>query len=64
MIATKITSTSTSLKNKGTPRAEDTRPKIYEAAMELFREKGFDETTMRDIASKAGVALGASPRSR
>ncbi|PWT76540.1 MAG: TetR/AcrR family transcriptional regulator, partial [Proteobacteria bacterium] len=34
--------------------------KIYEAAMELFREKGFEETTMRDIAGKAGVALGAT----
>jgi AcrR family transcriptional regulator len=28
--------------------------------MELFREKGFDETTMRDIAAKAGVALGGA----
>ena len=58
MINTKMTSTS--LKSKGTPRAEDTRRKIYEAALELFREKGFDETTMRDIASKAGVALGGA----
>jgi AcrR family transcriptional regulator len=28
--------------------------------MELFREKGFEETTMRDIAAKAGVALGGA----
>ena len=28
--------------------------------MELFREKGFDEATMRDIAAKAGVALGGA----
>jgi len=48
------------LKTRTTPRAEDTRRKIYEAAMELFREKGFDETTMRDIAAKAGVALGGA----
>ena len=52
--------TTPSLKTRGTARAEDTRRKIYEAAMELFREKGFDETTMRDIAAKAGVALGGA----
>jgi AcrR family transcriptional regulator len=50
----------TTLKNRTTRRAEDTRRKIYDAAMELFREKGFEETTMRDIAAKAGVALGGA----
>ena len=49
-----------SLKTARTPRAEDTRRRIYETAMELFREKGFEETTMRDIAAKAGVALGGA----
>ena len=49
-----------SLKPRVTPRAEDTRRRIYEAAMDLFREKGFEETTMRDIAAKAGVALGGA----
>jgi AcrR family transcriptional regulator len=48
------------LKPRTTPRAEGTRRKIYEAAMELFREKGFEPTTMRDIAAKAGVALGGA----
>jgi len=52
--------TNTTLKTRTTQRAEDTRRKIYEAAMELFREKGFEETTMRDIAAKAGVALGGA----
>jgi AcrR family transcriptional regulator len=52
--------TISTLKPRVTPRAEDTRRKIYDAAMELFREKGFDETTMRDIAAKAGVALGGT----
>lgn len=47
-------------KLRTTPRAEDTRRKIYDAAMELFREKGFEPTTMRDIAAKAGVALGGA----
>jgi AcrR family transcriptional regulator len=49
-----------SLKPRTTARAEDTRRKIYEAAMELFREKGFEPTTIRDIAAKAGVALGGA----
>jgi AcrR family transcriptional regulator len=52
--------TTTTLKPRTTARAEDTRRKIYEAAMELFREKGFEPTTMRDIAAKAGVALGGA----
>src|ERR1700687_6061468 len=52
--------TSTTVKTRTTPRAEDTRRKIYEAAMELFREKGFEPTTMRDIAAKASVALGGA----
>lgn len=52
--------TTTSVKPRATQRAEDTRRKIYEAAMTLFREKGFEETTMRDIAAKAGVALGGA----
>ncbi len=54
------TTMTTTLKSRGTPRAEDTRRKIYEAAMESFREKGFEQTTMRDIAAKAGVALGGA----
>jgi AcrR family transcriptional regulator len=52
--------TNTALKARSTARAEDTRRKIYEAAMELFREKGFEHATMRDIAAKAGVALGGA----
>jgi len=48
------------MKARPTPRAEDTRRRIYEAALELFREKGFEQTTMRDIAAKAGVALGGA----
>lgn len=52
--------TNTQMKTRPTPRAEDTRRRIYEAALELFREKGFEQTTMRDIAAKAGVALGGA----
>ena len=49
-----------SKKTRSTPRAEDSRRRIYETAMQLFREKGFEQTTMRDIAAKAGVALGGA----
>ncbi|MBZ5529988.1 MAG: TetR family transcriptional regulator [Acidobacteriia bacterium] len=52
--------TTTPMKIRPTPRAEDTRRRIYEAALEMFREKGFEQTTMRDIAAKAEVALGAA----
>jgi AcrR family transcriptional regulator len=41
-------------------KAEETRERIVDAALELFRKKGFDETTMRDIAAEAGVATGAA----
>ena len=32
--------------------------KILDAALELFRERGFAETTMREVAARAGVATG------
>jgi len=37
---------------------KDTRQKILDAALELFRERGFAEATMRDVAARAGVATG------
>ncbi|MEP9362433.1 TetR family transcriptional regulator [Nocardioides sp. CN2-186] len=40
------------------PKAEQTRQSIAESAMRLFRTKGYDKTTMRAIASEAGVSLG------
>src|SRR2546423_826806 len=41
-------------------KAEETRARILSAALDLFRRQGFDRTTMREIASAAGVALGAA----
>jgi AcrR family transcriptional regulator len=38
--------------------SKETRQKILDAALELFRERGFAEATMREIASRAGVATG------
>ena len=37
---------------------EQRRQEILEAALQLFRDRGFDETTVQDIASDAGVATG------
>ncbi|HEY2284291.1 MAG TPA: TetR family transcriptional regulator [Streptosporangiaceae bacterium] len=41
-----------------TPRAQQTRAAIAQAALALFRERGFDATTMREIAARAGVSTG------
>jgi AcrR family transcriptional regulator len=41
-----------------TEKAEDTRTRILTAALALFRRKGFEQTTMREIAEEAGVSLG------
>ena len=45
-----------SLSTKG----ERTRERVLESALELFREHGYDATTMRMIAEAAGVSLGNS----
>lgn len=39
-------------------KSAETREKILESALELFREKGFAETSMREIATQAKVATG------
>lgn len=39
---------------------ERTKRRILSVALELFREKGFRQTTMRDIAERAGIALGTT----
>jgi len=43
-----------------TAKGEQTRAAIFEAALELFRAHGYDATTMRAIAQRAGVSLGSS----
>jgi AcrR family transcriptional regulator len=40
--------------------AEERRQRILETALDLFRVRGFEQTTMRDVAAAAGIALGAA----
>ena len=40
--------------------SQQTRRQILDAALALFREHGFEATTIRDIASRAGLSLGAA----
>ena len=40
--------------------SEETRRQILDTALALFRERGFEETTIRDIAGRAGLSLGAA----
>jgi AcrR family transcriptional regulator len=41
-----------------TRKGEQTRAQILDTALRLFRERGYEETTMRAVAEEAGVSLG------
>jgi AcrR family transcriptional regulator len=41
-----------------TPKGEQTRTLILSTALDLLAERGYEKTTMRAIADKAGVSLG------
>src|SRR5437899_245384 len=41
-----------------TPKGARTRAAILEAALALFDQRGYEATTMRAVAERAGVALG------
>lgn len=41
-------------------KSEVTASRILGAALDLFRTKGFEQTTMRDVAAGAGMATGAA----
>jgi AcrR family transcriptional regulator len=45
---------------KTTPKSEETRARILEAALTTFRERGFERATMREVAQAAEVATGAA----
>lgn len=43
-----------------TAKGEQTRALILETALQMFMERGYEETTMRAVAERAGVALGSA----
>jgi len=45
---------------RSTAKADETRRRILDSALSLFRDRGFEPTTMREIAQGAGVAIGAA----
>lgn len=40
--------------------SQETRRQILDTSLALFRERGFEATTIRDIAADAGLSLGAA----
>jgi len=46
--------------DRGGSKGERTRALIRETALRSFRERGYDETTVRLIATEAGVSLGST----
>jgi AcrR family transcriptional regulator len=58
MASKQITDVSRRRQPKGNKRAR-TRAKLLEAARELIREKGYERTTMQDVARRAGMTSGA-----
>jgi AcrR family transcriptional regulator len=53
-------STLPSVEPHRTKRGENSRAVIFKAALDLFQERGYEATTMRAIAERAGVSLGSS----
>ena len=41
-------------------KSEETRNRILEASLTVFRERGFEKATMREIAAEAAMAVGAA----
>jgi AcrR family transcriptional regulator len=50
--------TLTDVTESGTAKGEQTRELILSTALRLFREQGYGKTTMRAIATEAGVSVG------
>src|SRR5687767_15574746 len=45
-------------KTAKTPKGDQTRTLILNTALDMFLERGYEQTTMRAIAEKAGASLG------
>jgi AcrR family transcriptional regulator len=43
-----------------TKKSQLTRQRLFDVSLKLFRQKGFEATTMREIAAAAGLAPGAA----
>jgi AcrR family transcriptional regulator len=41
-----------------TPEGEAARSRLYAIAVDLIAERGYEETTLRDVAARAGVSAG------
>jgi AcrR family transcriptional regulator len=41
-----------------TPQGHEARQRLYDTAIRLIGERGFEATTMRDVAEAAGVSVG------
>jgi AcrR family transcriptional regulator len=41
-----------------TAQGEETRERLYDAAIALIAERGFEAATLRDVAARAGVSAG------
>jgi AcrR family transcriptional regulator len=46
--------------NKATPKAQLTRTHLLAKALGVFRQRGLEATTMRDLAAAAGTSLGSA----
>jgi AcrR family transcriptional regulator len=47
-------------RERPTAKAQRTRLQILEASLAAFKANGFDRTSMRDIAARAGMSLGST----
>jgi AcrR family transcriptional regulator len=48
------------MERRPTERGDETRERLLDTALRLFRKRGFDGTTMRDIARAGRVSVGAA----